>query len=490
MLEREWNKVAVADVGDILGMFQRHRQKFLLSFASVFIASLILAIFLPPVYRSTATILIEGQEVPGDIVKTTVSGFIDARLEAVEKRVMSHSNLIEIIEDFDLFPEARRAGDLESAVTSVRSNVAREMMSIETVNPDNGREIVARVSFTISYDGDLPDKAQQVANRLAELYMEEHSRLRSEQAKKVSNFIETETEKVKSEILDIEDRLAKFKQKHVGKLPENKDMTLRLLEKAEIRLAEIDDDVVMLAERRRKLVDKIEIETYKKGVYSDGGEVVLGTEQLLMIQKAKLESLSGRYSSLHPDIRKLKSEISILENKLSGPEGGNDGAGFNSVAYNLYDTIYQRQIMELEREIDETKLSRKQVENKISEYENKLLTAPMVEKDYLKIVREHEDALKIYNDLRNRQMNAQMAEQFEVEEKGERLTVVQAAVLPSEPFGPNRIGILLLGFVLAFGFGVGIVAVVDMQDKAVHGIRGVRSLIDMPVIAVIPKISV
>lgn len=485
----ESDRKRVTDVGDVILMFKRHKNVALMAFIVVFTSSLMVAYGLPPIYRATATILIEGQEVPADFVRSTVSGFVDTRLDAVEKRVMSSANLIKVVEEFGLYPDARESGDVELAISSVRSNTYREMKSVDTVNPKNGRSMLATVSFTISFEGNSAVKTRLVANRLAELYIKEHSRLRSEQAKKVSAFIERETEKVSAKIHKIEDSLAKFKQKHVGKLPENEGMTLRLLERAEGNLVEISDDIRMLEERKRKLVDQLEIEGYKKGAFSDGQQIVLGSEQQLLIQRAKLESLRSRYSDIHPDVLKLKSEISLLEKKVDGSASGDVGEVTPAaVPFSLYDTVYQKQIKELDREIDESKNARNQVENKIDELELVLLEAPIVERDYQKILRDHQDTLKVYNDLKNRQMEAQIAEQLEVEEKAERLSVVQAAITPIEPVGPNRLGIAFLGLALAVGFGFGVVAVVDMQDKTIHGVRGIKSLIDMPVIAVIPKI--
>ena len=83
---------------NVATVFRVHRKKFTWVLSLVFITSLLIAFLLPPVYRSTATILVEGQEVPMAMVQTTVSGFLEARLAAVEQRVLSDENMLAIID--------------------------------------------------------------------------------------------------------------------------------------------------------------------------------------------------------------------------------------------------------------------------------------------------------------------------------------------------------------------------------------------------------
>jgi len=44
-----------------------------------------------------STIFIEGQEIPIDFVKTTVTGFAGQRLQTINQRIMSSTKLLEII---------------------------------------------------------------------------------------------------------------------------------------------------------------------------------------------------------------------------------------------------------------------------------------------------------------------------------------------------------------------------------------------------------
>ena len=58
------------------------------------------ALLLPPIYKSTATILIEEQEIPTDFVMTTVTSFAEQRIQQINQRIMSFTRLLEIIQRF------------------------------------------------------------------------------------------------------------------------------------------------------------------------------------------------------------------------------------------------------------------------------------------------------------------------------------------------------------------------------------------------------
>jgi succinoglycan biosynthesis transport protein ExoP len=91
-------------------------------------------------------------------------------------------------------------------------------------------------------------------------------------------------------------------------------------------------------------------------------------------------------------------------------------------------------------------------------FEKNLSTAPNVEREYIQISREHENATNQYTDLQNKMKNAALAQTLETEARGERFTLLRSAAAPSKPYFPNRLGIILLGAVLGCGIAFGIAA--------------------------------
>jgi polysaccharide biosynthesis transport protein len=77
---------------DYLAILKRRKWQLILPIVLLAPIAVIVALTLPPIYRSTATILIEQQEIPPDLIRTTVTSFADQRIQVIKQRVMTTKN--------------------------------------------------------------------------------------------------------------------------------------------------------------------------------------------------------------------------------------------------------------------------------------------------------------------------------------------------------------------------------------------------------------
>jgi hypothetical protein len=85
-------------------------------------------------------------------------------------------------------------------------------------------------------------------------------------------------------------------------------------------------------------------------------------------------------------------------------------------------------------------------------------------------------------------METQVAHGLEEEQKGERFTLIEPARLPVKPVKPNRLAIVLIGFVLGIGAGVGLASLREFSDQSVRDARSLSAATGFPVLAGIPEI--
>ena len=90
------------DIRDYLDFLKRRKWHLLIPLACILLFGGAIALLLPPVYQSKATILIEGQQIPTDFVRTTVTSFAEERIQISTQRIMRRSRLLEIINQLDL----------------------------------------------------------------------------------------------------------------------------------------------------------------------------------------------------------------------------------------------------------------------------------------------------------------------------------------------------------------------------------------------------
>ena len=117
------------EIKDLKGLFRRRKKSFFFPFILIFIAAAIFAFRLPPVYKSEATILVEGQKISDDYVTTTMTSYVEERIETITRQIMTRAKLMEIIDQFDLYPEAR-----DQATDKVLSEKIKEDISLETID--------------------------------------------------------------------------------------------------------------------------------------------------------------------------------------------------------------------------------------------------------------------------------------------------------------------------------------------------------------------
>jgi hypothetical protein len=115
----------------------------LVCFAGVLAVGIVAAVAWPPVYRSMATILIEQQEIPQDLVRSTISSFADQRIQLINQRVMTTANLLEIIREHGLYAEDFDRVPREVIIDRMRDAISMDTISANVVDPRSGQPVTA-----------------------------------------------------------------------------------------------------------------------------------------------------------------------------------------------------------------------------------------------------------------------------------------------------------------------------------------------------------
>ena len=69
-------------------MILRRRYPYMVgAFIVVLGTAVIFAVWLPPIYRSEARILVESQQIPSELVRSTVTALADERIQVIKQRI-------------------------------------------------------------------------------------------------------------------------------------------------------------------------------------------------------------------------------------------------------------------------------------------------------------------------------------------------------------------------------------------------------------------
>ena len=466
---------------DYMNILQRRKWSLILPALIVFLIAVAVALALPSIYMSTSTILIEEQDIPADFVMATVTSYVEQRLQSINQRMMSFTKLSEIIQRLNLYPELRDKRTAEEIVEKMQEDTILEPVSTEVVDRRTGRPTAATIAFTLSYQGKNPNTVQQVANVLTSLFLSENLQVRETQAKETSAFLESEMEKIKEKLADLESLVADFKNEHINELPELLQLNLQSLDRSE-------RDFGLAKEQLRNLNERT---VYYQNQLA-GIEPFLETEEDMFSQrrleelKVELVHLTKTFSDEYPDVRKTRAEIAQLEKQLAEAETARkadqklpDNPAYINLSAQL--TNARAEINLLQHQIKELELS-------AIEFRRRIAATPKVEEAYNALIGERNNTQAKYDDLMRKHMEAGVAQGLEKDQKGERFTLIDPARLPEKPFKPNRLAIMLIGLVLGIGAGIGFAALREFSDDAVRNPDQLELVTKFPVLAGIPPI--
>ena len=479
-------EVEFLGVGDYLAILKRRKNQLIIPALVILVLSVGLAFGLPSVYRSEATILIEQQEIPSELVRSTVTSYAGERIQVISQRVMTTDNLGKIIDSYGLYDDEREDTSVTMLVEKMREDIEFEMISADVVDPRSGRPTTATIAFMLSFNSTDPRIAQKVTNELATLYLSENLKQREKSAVETSDFLAAETEKLNTIVKRQEEELASFKEINFNNLPELQQLNIQLMERSERELSDVTQQIRTLEERIIYLQSELVQMSPTTRAYSADGRRIYGAEDRLMALQTEYVGLATRYTDDHPTLVKIKDEIEAL--KVESGDAANSQILESKVDNPAYVQL-QTQLKAAQGELQSLENSRDDIRVKVEDYEARLLQSPQVERQYRNLARDYENALAKYQEIKAKQLEAELSESLERERKGERFSLIEPPLIPESPDKPNRIAILFLGFVFSFAGGFGNVVIRESMDQAVYGSKGISAITNAPPLAVIPYIE-
>jgi len=466
----------ITNLQDLVAILRRHVWSIVIPAGALFLVAVVVALVIPPKYRSTSTILIEDQEIPRDYVASTVTGYAEQRLHSINQRIMSTPRLLEIIGRFNLYADLKATSTTEEIVAQMRKDTKFETISADVIDPRTGRPTPATIAFTLSYQGKNAATVQQVANVLASLYLEENLKVREQQTSGTSQFMESEMNIVKKRLDELDGKIAVFKQGNINSLPELAQLNFQEMDRVDRDIDQMNAQIRSLREREGYL------QTQLASIPTDSA----GQDKTRLAElRVQLGNLRSRVSEEYPDVKKVKLEIAALEKRMRTAGADDLGTKPDNPAY----ITLAAQLASARSEINSVKRQIGSLEKKRSTYSGRIAATPRVEEGYKSLVMERSSLQLKYDDLSKKLMEARVAHGLEKEQKGEKFTIIDAARLPEKPFSPNIPAILLIGMILGLGAGIGTASIREYGDHSVRSVDALARITGFPVLAAIPLIA-
>jgi succinoglycan biosynthesis transport protein ExoP len=467
--------INTADTNSGLGGYfaiLRRRRVYIAIIAPLFIlVSVYLAFALTPQFQSTATILLQPSSVDQKVVAATVTSYSNEQIEIVQGRVMTIDTLKELVNTFDPYPRTQ-------LTTYQKAQQVLEDTTVERVDPVTLKPLVESNAFSLHYRNPDPEIASAVATRLAQLFLTYNQRGREQAAQGAATFLGQQAEDVSRQMRGLDEEIKTFKNQHGDALPEFQARNEASLDRNQHELEALEQEILRAEEKESLL--SVQLSQTSPNMITQAGDL---TD--LPTVRTKLAEAQERYTPDHPEVKRLKLALQALSSQQSAVAAGGIVANANNPAY--LTTASQLQSARKELAGLRSQASRNRVE--MDQYEAMLRKTPGVEREYSDILRRRSSLQTTYQQIQDKLQNAQLAQNFETAQGGERFTMIRAPFPPRLPVYPNRIGLILLGLVLGAGLSAVAVAIAENSDPNVRNVGDFPQFADAQVLASIPQIS-
>ncbi len=480
------------DIYDYIEIFYRRIWYIIIPLVIIFPIAIIHAFNAPKMYRSTTLILVTPQKIPEAFVRTTVTSRIEDRLQSISQEIMSRTHLEQLITEYNLYSEIIKKDNMEEVVGIMRNNIKLDI---------RGREGYFRISF-INKD---PKMTAMVTNKLASLFIEGNLKLREQQAKSTSEFINMEMQAVKINMEEIENKITMFKTQYINELPEQLQANLRVLEQLQLQNQRIADSLRAAKERKlflQKQISDLRMQSTSSDATDNITQSLLDpqtqSESRLMQLFAMLENLKLKYTEKHPDIMMIKKEIENIR-KQNQQGASNDSisasndqdaiTGFINKQSGFFSQELKNQLVATNSEIKNLKGQDRKISLKMAGYQNRIENTPIRELGLNALMRDYQNISRAYQSLLEKNQAAKQAENLEIRQKGEQFRVIDPARIPLRPFKPSIPKIILFGLLFGIGSGGGLAFLREQMDRSFRDAEDVNNTLGLKVLISIPGID-
>jgi len=409
-----------------------------------------LAFALPRTYRSTATLLVQSQDLPTSIVEAPASGAVEQRIARIREQVLSRGDLIQLIEQNDLYQDERRSQPLSKIIEKMR-----HATTVAALSSDIGQQSGTQnntIAIAMSFDYPDPAKAQAVLQSFVTKFLSMSSEDVEDQASITVRFLQDQANKLQAQISDIEGQITALKSRNGAALASSGAPPLIDTGSFSAQITSLQNENRQLIALSRRPADR---------------------NSALAAAEAQLAAAQAQYSDTHPDVVAAKERVSELR-KMTQAAGS--------------DTTVQEQIAANNAAIRQLMGQRDEMLSRANAAMAGQARAPAIMEQAMQLENRASTLRNQYQTVSENLLKAQNSSRMASEQRAERLSLVEPANLPDHPFSPNRP--LLIAAASAAGLALGLLLALGLEfvNRPVRSPRQLENM-GLPVIGIVPLIQ-
>ncbi len=427
---------------------------------------------LPTVYRAEARLVVESEQIPGELAASTVRTQANEQLQIIQQRILTREILVEMANRLNIYAARRDEGKQPLTSEEIVRDL-RERISIVISGTNSAAAAAAArrgdpmaTIVTVSFEAPTAQLAAKVTNEVVTLILKEDVSMRTSVARQTLQFFEQEVERLDKELSQKATVILAFKQTNLAALPDSLDFRRSQQAVAQERLLGVERGEAELKDRRARLV-----RLHEAAVSSNSETPV----QNRTAEQTRLQGLQDEMSKMlailspeNPKVKLLAAQIAAAEKlvavQIAGSDVGADGQPL---------TAYDVQLADLDGQLRYLNEQKAQIQTEIDNLSASIAATPGNAVTLDTLQRDYDGTKEQYNRAVQNKAAAETGDTIEALSKGQRISVIEQAIAPNEPTSPNRPVIAAGGIAGGLFLGVAVAGLLELLKS------GIRRPIDL-----------
>lgn len=478
-------------------------------FAGVVIATVV-AFLLPDKYISQARIRIVPQQISPELIQNVTAQDIVDRINGMAQTIQSRDTLTSIINSYGLYKKELKSEPMEDVITQMKSAIGIRPLTGWTNIA--GKSLPAmEVSFAYS------DKytAQKVCQELVSRFMTANREQNMQVQQATSDFLSDEGARAKHDLDDVEKRLADYREKNAGRLPDELQSNIAEMNALENRAASLADGLSRNSEQRMMLESELSIAKDRLATYQvnspqalSENQKIAGIDREIEQLQDNIEAMKSRYTESYPNLQTAQDRLAFLKkqrdqaakDQQAREQAAKDNPAKTTPVYNPGQTRDRMNaeavVQQIETQLKASTLERESVTKRLANvnaalnnYAARIQSVPASEKEYTDLLRDRDLARQRYMSFQIKQEKSGLSMELVRRQQGETLELIDNASLPPAPAAPKRAMIIPVGAGIGFALGVVLVGMREVKDTSLKNLKDARLYTQLSILGSIPLLE-
>lgn len=439
------------DLSFYFAVFLRRLHYFIIIAALVAAAAIAAAFLLPPTYWAQARLLVESSQIPDPLAPPQVKMAALEQLQVIENRLMTRANLLDV---------ARRLNVSKDLAKMTPDEIVQMMRDHTKITKLAGKD--QATIMTLEFTGENGQIAAGVVNEYVTLILKENAALRTARAEDTLEFFQQEVKSLGVELDKKAAEILDFQNKNADAMPNT--LQFRMTQQAQLQgqLSMLDQNIAQLQDQRQRLVTVFQT-TGQVTSASNNAPQTPEARQLAQLRD-QLNASTAVLSPENPKVKLLQAQITQLEAIVRGQLATTSTAPSTDPAQSMLDV----QLADIDSRIALAQKQRDQVDEQLKAVTDTIERTPANQIALDALTRDQANIQNQYNQAVSRLSSAATGERIEILSKGERIVVLDAATVPTEPASPNRLLIALGGIGGGILLGLATVVLIEVLNRSVR----------------------